>query len=239
MTSRQVSQLRDKGSSAVERSCFSGGTEENVQNPALLRCVKKFFATPHIDKMLSYLKNRKVKVDEKVYSGIVGWEKWLQFEFLHFLDTAACFAEVLHECTYTRDGRYQSGKSCNILDMACRPMQQENDLYIGIELKVGHSPEYAVKSLLKDITGILHIKDQEWDLNGVFALALMKNYSDKSKYKMLIDTMGWSCFETGGWTCVVAAWQPTETADTRKIREGYKKFCFDLKEKMEACNIEL
>lgn len=181
-----------------------------------------FLKQKHIKEMLFILNENKLS----------GWEKWIQFELFKYLSIQE--NEVYPECSYCIDGRCNTEKDINRLDIVYRNKSHRTDLYNGIELKVHYCSEYAIGGIITDMFAVNTIAPSEWEFRSILGVACysvenMDGKSDATKYKAIINSLikdgAAKIIENiAGWYFLVLYWEADNLSDTYEMKNSYKEF---------------
>ena len=94
-------------------------------------------------------KNTKEKMSSFLRKDTNDWEKWLQIELEHHLESHHDYV-VKREVLARADGRTKSGRIHMYVDLLIRKKMTRKDHYMYVELKVGNKPTAVLEQLIED-----------------------------------------------------------------------------------------
>ena len=115
-----------------------------------------------------------------------GFEKWLQFELLHWLDQKQGH-QVFPETSFETDKR-RTKKYKNQIDLVVNLKGQSNKVNHAIELKVTKSETGTFRKAVRDLMRLALIKESEWNLRSVTAMVICEG-KDSIKYANYLDNL--------------------------------------------------
>jgi len=181
-----------------------------------------------INAFVEFSKNKAIKKKVKYFytNEITAWEKWLQLEFMYFLDEQKDI-EIYVEDQFNRDKRSAS-KWINRVDLTYRRPKTSSDFYVGLELKINKFPECSIKQAIEDdLYGLSEILPNEWPFRAIISVAIyQRNARKKSKYIDLVGDIG-TILKLGDFDVAVICWE-SEVLE-KASRDSYKQW---LKKKM-------
>ena len=99
-----------------------------------------------------------------------GFEKWLQFEMMHWLQENQGH-KVYLEAGIAADQR-KTSKTKFQVDVLVKMKNQANDMFHAVELKVTKGKATAMRKAVYDLIRLSKAKDSEWDFRSVTAMAV-------------------------------------------------------------------
>jgi len=175
----------------------------------------------HIKKMLGILNEQQ--------SG--GWEKWFQLELVRYYHDLE--HEPHWECGFEKSLQHNPEKLINRLDLVYRKKNTNNNYYNGVEIKVQRFPQYSIKGILTDLTGVSHIKSSNWELRAVtglsiYATDIIESVSDNSRYKSfvrrLISSKRAKVLKCNGWSCLILGWEANNISTPSTMKKEYQEY---------------
>ena len=144
-----------------------------------------FFDQPKVKKMLKYFHENEM----------MGWEKWLQFELLSYLDSSSKVKRksVKKEVPLNSDGRKPGSRSSMRVDIEFRLANKQGSQKILLELKCSRIVASLHRNILSDIKKIKTLlPTDKLNLRSVWVLGICRNQptlgnSDESDFQERFD----------------------------------------------------
>ena len=115
-----------------------------------------------------------------------GFEKWLQFEMMHWLQENQGH-KVYLEAGIAADQRATSKTKFQV-DVLVKMKNQANDIFHAVELKVTKGKATAMRKAVLDLIRLSKSKGSEWDFRSVTAMVVCEAIG-RNKYKEFLNAL--------------------------------------------------
>lgn len=109
-----------------------------------------------------------------------GFEKWLQFEMMHWLQENQGH-KVYLEAGIAADDRMTSKTKFQV-DVLVKMKNQTNEIFHAVELKVTKGKATAMREAVYDLIRLSKAKDSDWDFRSVTAMVVCEG-GGRNKYE--------------------------------------------------------